>query len=50
MTTISAIFIVFAVLNILTSVAKWIKTNEEQLSSIMGWICAILWCINANLN
>jgi hypothetical protein len=49
MDTLSSIFIISAVLNIVFSIIKWVETGETQLSAILGWACAILYCISSNL-
>ena len=49
MDTLSIIFIVFAVSSIILSILKWVETGEKELSEILGWTCAILYCISSNL-
>jgi hypothetical protein len=48
MEPILIIFLILAILNIVLSIAKWILTGRNEFSGIMGWVCAILFCITAS--
>jgi succinate-acetate transporter protein len=50
MNTLSIIFIVLAIVNIILAAAEWISTGEQQFSRIGGWFCAILYCISSSIN
>ncbi len=41
------LFIVCSLILIIMAINKWINTGGSELSTIAGWSCAIIWCINA---
>jgi hypothetical protein len=45
MKTGTLIFVLIAILNIILLSIRWIRTGDEQVSAIVGWICAIGWAI-----
>jgi len=40
------IFVLIAIFNIILSTIIWVRTGEDQISGICGWICAIGWAIH----
>jgi hypothetical protein len=44
---LATIFIILAVINLLIQIRILIRDkNEDSLSAIMGWLCAIIWALN----
>jgi len=44
-TLLKIIFVITAVLNIISALIKWASTGENQFSAMAGWTCAIIYCV-----